>query len=407
VFAWIVIVGAVLAVAGLVTMLVRGLGQLPLVVVLIVLAVAAAVYLWRFALHPRIVFDGQLWVVNPMRTHILEAAEVSSITPGPDGLRVRHGEGTIEAWAVQKSSRSLRTGRRTRADAVADTLTGLLHGSTASPTPDAATAPAPSVAEKITQAPVSPPSSPESPQPSAVSAASAGADVSSPASPATLELPGPIVPLTPDSPNDTEWPTLEMPITLPSRTVVEPEPTRHEDAPSAADTADTVSDEYDDEDDGDDLIIRRANPGDREVLVDLERRINSAALHHVFAGVEFPTEAVSERWADALQDRGTKVRIAEIDGEPVGYLCYDERRLRHVGLTSEHTRRGHGRALVEYAVDDMFSRGVDHAELQVLEQNTAALGFYRHLGWTDTGARTPSAYPPHPVELTLAYQRED
>lgn len=456
-FAWVVIVGAVLAIAGLATMLVRGLGQTPLVIVLIVLAFAAVVYLWRFALHPRVVFDERLWVVNPMHTHILDATEVSDVTPGPDGLLVRHGDGVVEAWAVQKSSSALRDGRRTRADEVADQLLTAIRTASAAdpapatelttepetepetqPTPDPETQPSgePAAAEAVpadADADAAAATSDRSTEPVAVGASSSPVTPAaavgpsnpsnpsnpvSPLSPVTVErAPEPALAAVTVAPHpDTDWPTLELPITLPARSEAAPspatdrgtesaqpgesavpaEPARHEPGQDEAD--------QDDDDDTDDLIIRRASPTDLDILVGLEKQISGTALGHVFGDTPFPTDQITERWSAALRDRGVKVRIAEIDGDPVGYLCYDQQQLRHVGLVPAHTGRGHGRSLVEYAVGDMFSRGVDRVELQVLEDNTAARGFYRHLGWAETQSRTPSVHPPHPIELTLTYQ---
>ena len=327
VFAWAVIVGGLVAVVGLVAMLVRGLGSLPVVIVLLVLTVLGMLYLWRFALYPRVVVEDRLWVVNPMHTHIFDPAEVLDIRPGPDGLVVSHPEGTIEAWAVQKSTGALRKDRRTRADQVADALLAALHGATADP-----------VTDPVTE-----------------------------------------------------------PVTEPEAAV----PTEEELAQQ-----ELAEDDGDDGDDGDDdLIIRRAHRDDLETLVALEEEINTEALAHIFSnGEPFPTDAVSDRWETALSDRAYKVRVAEIDGRPVGYLCYDAEQLHQIGLLSDHSGRGHGRALVEYAIDDMVARGADTARLQVLEDNTDARDFYRHLGWLETGDRRPCPYPPHPTELTMAIE---
>lgn len=407
------IVGAVLAVVGLVVMLVRGLGQTPLVVVLIVLAAAAAIYLWRFALHPRVVSDGKLWVVNPMHTHILEASEVSDITPGPDGLLVRHGDGVVEAWAVQKSGRAARSGRRTRADDVAERLLADLRGDSRPTDPADERGPG---AEPVTQPDGAGESGPDQVPQNGLPALTRDPDHHAESDQAPEpdhvtepdRVPEPeAAPAAAATAADGEWPTLEMPIALPSRTEAPSPDTGATADPTPVAAAAEEPDEDEGDPDGDDLIIRRASPGDIDILVSLEHRISTGALGHVFAGTPFPTEAVTERWDASLRDRGTKVRIAEIDGDPVGYLCYDQRRLRQVGLTLEHTGRGHGRSLVEYAVDDMFSRGADQLELQVLEDNTAARGFYRHLGWAETDDRMPSSFPPHPVELTMTYQRRE
>lgn len=356
VFAWAVIAGGLAAVAGLVAMIILDLGMLPIVIALLALAVFGMLYLWRFALHPKVVIDDRLWIVNPTHTHILELDEVTDIRPGPNGLLVSHTDGVVEAWAIQKSTSALRKGHHRRADRVAEVLRSGL----------------PSVATSAVPAARDTPDSPDTPD--------------------TADTPD-----TPDVPSSDGYQAAGFGAL-----------DADEDGPDAVadsdeDEVDVAGEDDEDDADGEDLIIRRAHLDDLTTLVALEEEINTEALAHVFTdGEPFPVESVTDRWTRALGDRSVKVRVVEIDGDPVGYLCYDAEQLHQVGVLPRHTGRGHGRSLLEYATEDMAARGTSAAHLQVLEANEGARGFYRHLGWSETGDRRPCPYPPHPIELTMS-----
>lgn len=92
------------------------------------LALAALVYTWRFALHPRLRADAeQVEVRNPFSHRCFPWSDITVIAPGENGLIVGTEEAVAEAWCVQKSNAALRRGRFTRADAVAHELIDLLE----------------------------------------------------------------------------------------------------------------------------------------------------------------------------------------------------------------------------------------------------------------------------------------
>jgi hypothetical protein len=64
-------------------------------------------------------------VRNPLRTRRVPLAEVADAKTGYGGLRIEIRDGrAVTAWAVQKSNLASWTGRRTRADDVADAIAG-------------------------------------------------------------------------------------------------------------------------------------------------------------------------------------------------------------------------------------------------------------------------------------------
>jgi ribosomal protein S18 acetylase RimI-like enzyme len=68
---------------------------------------------------------------------------------------------------------------------------------------------------------------------------------------------------------------------------------------------------------------------------------------------------------------------------------------------SAHQRRGYGSALLEFACMEIYAGGARQAFCWVLADNQAARSFYRAHGWTETGDRRKSEYPPHPESLQL------
>lgn len=122
---------AVLAVGVLILLSVlawRDQSSLVVAVVCSLLALAVVGYVWRFALHPSLHWTGDDLVVrNPLRTSTLPLDDLSVVVPGENGLVLATDEATVEAWCIQKSTRSIRHGRSdTRADQIAGELTARL-----------------------------------------------------------------------------------------------------------------------------------------------------------------------------------------------------------------------------------------------------------------------------------------
>lgn len=256
------------------------------------LSVVALGYAWRFGLHPRLRADADgVRVVNPFSVHRFSWDDLRVIAPGENGLVLASADARAEAWCVQKSNRSARKGRLTRADRITTELFELL---------------------------------------------------------------------------EEHDPPLE------------------------------------DEETG--LRLRRARPDESRVLTRLERAASEEALSHLFPADRhpYPVAAVARRWRRLLRDARVRVAVLEKDGEPVGFVAFDDDAVvRHLGVVPEHTRRGYGTALLEHATTEVFDGGAPRAALWVLEGNEAARAFYRSLGWTETSDRRPCEFPPAPVELRM------
>ncbi len=157
------------------------------------------------------------------------------------------------------------------------------------------------------------------------------------------------------------------------------------------------------EDDQTGLRIRRARPDESRLLTRLERAASEEAFSHIFPPEEFPypVNAVTRRWRRTLVDRHARVYLLESFDTPVGYVAYDAKTIRHLGVVRHQTRRGYGSALLEFASREIFSGGGAEAELWVLVDNEAARAFYRANRWVETDKRRKSEYPPHPEAMLM------
>jgi ribosomal protein S18 acetylase RimI-like enzyme len=149
--------------------------------------------------------------------------------------------------------------------------------------------------------------------------------------------------------------------------------------------------------------IRRARPDESKLLTRLERAASEDALAHIFPPNQhpYPTSTVARRWRQVLSDRLMHTYLLEVRDSPVGYVAFDGDTVRHLGVISDHQRRGYGSALLEFACMEIYAGGVREAFCWVLADNQVARAFYRTRGWTETGAQRYSEYPPHPESLQL------
>lgn len=116
---WVFVVVAGLGVPTLAVLAWLRTGELLIPIFLLVLALGAVVYGWRFGVHPRLIATSEgVQVVNPGRRTDLAWDELTVIAPGENGLVLGTEVSRTEAWCVQKSRTATRRGRMTRADAI-------------------------------------------------------------------------------------------------------------------------------------------------------------------------------------------------------------------------------------------------------------------------------------------------
>lgn len=151
------------------------------------------------------------------------------------------------------------------------------------------------------------------------------------------------------------------------------------------------------------LRIRRARPDESHLLTRMERAAAEASFAHVFDPAEhrYPVNDVRRRWRRLLRDRTVRTRVLELFDAPVGFVAFTADTVRHLSVVPQHTRRGYGSALLEYASREMFDNGAREAFLWVLTDNESGRDFYAFHGWVDTDEVRDSEFPPHPEERRL------
>jgi GNAT superfamily N-acetyltransferase len=151
------------------------------------------------------------------------------------------------------------------------------------------------------------------------------------------------------------------------------------------------------------LRIRRVRLDEGPVLTRLERAAGEQALGHLVEPDRspYPATEVARRWRRLLRDAQVRVFLLEKDDDPVGFVAFDADTVRHVGVLPQHTRRGYGSALLEFATTEIFDAGAPQANLWVLVENHGARAFCQSLGWRETDDRRDSEFPPAPTELRL------
>ena len=149
--------------------------------------------------------------------------------------------------------------------------------------------------------------------------------------------------------------------------------------------------------------FREALAGEDLALTRLERSANLLALGHVFPPDEYPypTGEVRERWQGLLRDASVLVGVCEDAVGLTAVVAFDTELLRHLAVRPDAWGTGLARSALDWA-----TRQAPVRRLWCLEENTRALGFYGHLGWTPTGARQRAEFPPYPVEIELSRPSE-
>jgi RimJ/RimL family protein N-acetyltransferase len=140
---------------------------------------------------------------------------------------------------------------------------------------------------------------------------------------------------------------------------------------------------------------------DVEAVLDVQQPAAVQGLGHIFPQDThpFPRDDVGRRWRTEVVDPAVTCWVIDVDGAVRGFAAIRGDELLHFGTALDSWGTGlAGDALA--AVEDAWRRrGVLDVRLYVFEDNARARAFYERGGWTATGERTETAYPPHPVLL--------
>lgn len=87
-------------------------------------------------------------------------------------------------------------------------------------------------------------------------------------------------------------------------------------------------------------------------------------------------QLILENYFDAVVLR----KVSDENHDIVGFIGVQDENIEMLFVSPAHHKKGGGARLVHYAIRYLSAKKVD-----VNEQNTAALGFYQHLGFQVTG----------------------
>ncbi|MCB2108546.1 MAG: ribosomal protein S18-alanine N-acetyltransferase [Rhodobacteraceae bacterium] len=127
------------------------------------------------------------------------------------------------------------------------------------------------------------------------------------------------------------------------------------------------------------VTVRQANSKDADEIAKLHARCFARG----WTAREFAALLIQDgvhAWVAATDDNA-------IDGFAVIRTVLDEAEILTVAVDPERRRGGIGRALLIHAFAELDKNGVARCFLEVAQDNDAALGLYRRLGFEVTGKR--------------------
>jgi ribosomal protein S18 acetylase RimI-like enzyme len=153
------------------------------------------------------------------------------------------------------------------------------------------------------------------------------------------------------------------------------------------------------------VVLRRADPSDADVLLTVERDCGLEALGHVFPPESFPypIEQVRARWEQVLVDPEavTLLAVARETGAGCGFVCVRQGVVEHLGVDPARQREGIGSLLLAEAVRIAHDDRTAEVSLWCLVDNHRALSFYARAGWVSTGEIQQAEFAPFPFEQRL------
>lgn len=147
------------------------------------------------------------------------------------------------------------------------------------------------------------------------------------------------------------------------------------------------------------MIFRDATAADLPAIDRLFRASFRDTFAHLYRAEDlaaFLGEFTPDAWAGEFNDRRYRFRVAEADGQMVGYvklgpsaLPIETRRraieLRQIYVLKEYHGSGIGAALTDWAIDEARRRGCDELYLTVYVGNHRAQRFYDRYGFEAVG----------------------
>jgi len=121
-----------------------------------------------------------------------------------------------------------------------------------------------------------------------------------------------------------------------------------------------------------------------EELADLFTRSFEGAVSPILMSADTLSQMIR---SDSIDLSASRVLVR--DGRPSGFILIGtrgwSRRVAMMGVVATERKLGLGRKLMAAVIKDAGHRGFRRIILEVIEQNTAAVGLYRHLGFEEKG----------------------
>lgn len=165
-------------------------------------------------------------------------------------------------------------------------------------------------------------------------------------------------------------------------------------------------------------IVRPATPDDAEAMARVHDRSYRAFYRGILPDEAMNFRTVEDRTAEWRQSIESGVGIASaavVDGTIVGVsFAFEDRgddvpartgQLSTLFIDPDHVRRGHGRALLDAAVEWFRALELTSAVLWCLEENERARRFYEALGWTLDPSALPRQIGPYEDVREVRYRR--
>jgi RimJ/RimL family protein N-acetyltransferase len=148
-----------------------------------------------------------------------------------------------------------------------------------------------------------------------------------------------------------------------------------------------------------DGVLRVMTSHDILDVLAVQRPGSVAGLAEVFPQdhYPFPGDVIAARWANEVVDPEVDCYVVVADGSTVGFAAVQGNQLLHFGIAIELWGTGIATCAHDEVVDRMREASFSSAWLRVFVGNGRGRGFYEKLGWRDSGERTQSTFPPHPV----------
>ncbi len=117
----------------------------------------------------------------------------------------------------------------------------------------------------------------------------------------------------------------------------------------------------------------------------------------------FPRDVVGRRWVEEIATPGISCLVVLHRDAVVGFAAMRHDELLHFGVAVERWGTGIAQEAHDAVLDRMRAEGARRAWLRVFAGNGRGRRFYEKLGWSQTGERSSSAFPPYAA--LLHYER--